>query len=289
MIGCQDVTMKKMKNDSIIKFEGATIQHGHFNDRIYLIKPGDADVNKLINYLDDLAQEKSYTKIFAKVPAKHHNVFISNGYKQEAYIPKFYKFREDAGFMAKYYEPEREESPNMSKINNIIDTSLDKETEDSDIDIPSGLEFSECRPGQAEQMSDLYSKIFETYPFPIHKPDYILKTMREDVRYFGIFKNEKLIALSSAEIDPENLNAEMTDFATLPEYRGHGLALYLLQKMETEMRASGIKTLYTIARAVSYGMNITFSKAGYEFSGTLINNTNICGNFESMNVWYKHS
>jgi hypothetical protein len=34
-------------------------------------------------------------------------------------------------------------------------------------------------------------------------------------------------------------------------------------------------------------MNITFAKAGYAYGGRLHNNTNIAGNIESMNVWYK--
>ena len=53
------------------------------------------------------------------------------------------------------------------------------------------------------------------------------------------------------------------------------------------MRQKNMRTAYTIARAISPGMNITFAKAGYKFSGTLINNTNISGGIESMNVWYK--
>jgi len=44
---------------------------------------------------------------------------------------------------------------------------------------------------------------------------------------------------------------------------------------------------YTIARALSAGMNVTFARAGYDYGGTLTNNTNICGQIESMNVWYK--
>jgi len=34
-------------------------------------------------------------------------------------------------------------------------------------------------------------------------------------------------------------------------------------------------------------MNITFARNNYSFAGTLINNTNISGQIESMNVWYK--
>jgi hypothetical protein len=34
-------------------------------------------------------------------------------------------------------------------------------------------------------------------------------------------------------------------------------------------------------------MNITFTRASYRFSGMLVNNTNISGGIESMNVWYR--
>jgi len=53
------------------------------------------------------------------------------------------------------------------------------------------------------------------------------------------------------------------------------------------MRSAGIITAYTIARAYSFGMNITFAERDYDFDGTLTNNTNISGRLESMNVWHK--
>jgi putative beta-lysine N-acetyltransferase len=79
----------------------------------------------------------------------------------------------------------------------------------------------------------------------------------------------------------------MTDFATLPEARGKGLAGVLLSEMEKNMQRERIATAYTIARARSFGMNVVFARAGYTFAGTLVNNTNIAGGLESMNVWYK--
>jgi hypothetical protein len=54
------------------------------------------------------------------------------------------------------------------------------------------------------------------------------------------------------------------------------------------MKNKEIKTTYTIARAMSAGMNVTFSKTGYRFDRRLKNDTNISGNIESMNVWYKY-
>jgi len=96
-----------------------------------------------------------------------------------------------------------------------------------------------------------------------------------------------LAALSSAETDPVRGMVEMTDFATHPEFRGMGFGVFLLQQMETAMRRRGFIAAYTIARAISPGMNIVFAKQGYLYGGSLINNTNICGRLESMNIWYK--
>jgi len=79
----------------------------------------------------------------------------------------------------------------------------------------------------------------------------------------------------------------MTDFATLPSHRGRGIATHLLGVMDTHAREAGVRVAYTIARACSFGMNITFGRRGYRYAGTLVNNTQIAGSIESMNVWYK--
>ncbi len=44
---------------------------------------------------------------------------------------------------------------------------------------------------------------------------------------------------------------------------------------------------FIIARALSYPISATFAWVGYTWAGTLVNNTNIYGGFESMNVWYR--
>ena len=80
----------------------------------------------------------------------------------------------------------------------------------------------------------------------------------------------------------------MTDFAVRIQNRGRGLAELLLAKMDMELRRRRYVLAFTIARATSFGMNITFAKRGYRHAGTLTNNTNISGGLESMNIWYKH-
>lgn len=112
--------------------------------------------------------------------------------------------------------------------------------------------------------------------------------MQSNVEYFCIEAGGKIVAVSAAELDKENLNAEMTDFATSTGWRSKNFAQHLLAFMERQVREKKIKTAYTIARAFSVGMNITFRKSGYHFAGRLKNNTNISGSIESMNVWYKN-
>lgn len=137
-------------------------------------------------------------------------------------------------------------------------------------------------------MADIYRKVFTTYPFPVYDPSYLWDTMQRNIDYYVVeVKGGHLVALSSAEIDASAQNAEMTDFAILPDWRRNNLSLHLLSRMEKRHKEKRYKTTYTIARAMSPGMNITFSKLGYNFCGRLKNNTNISASIESMNVWYK--
>jgi len=267
-------------NDSVI-------QHGKLNDRIYLIKLGKEDISVILATLREIIRENNYTKIFCKVPEWAAPFFFADGYLTEAIIPNFYSKKEAAFFVAKYMDSDRLmnlEKGSLGSLGELLKTSKKRE------ELPKIPAFKVGFLGNedVEQITDVYKKVFKTYPFPIHKPGYILKTMKENVRYFGVKKKEKLVAISSAEIDFEGKNAEMTDFATLPDFRGLKLGQYLLARMEKEMKTLEIATLYTIARLQSIPMNKVFLKYQYQYGGTLVRNTNISGNIESMNVYYKY-
>jgi len=133
----------------------------------------------------------------------------------------------------------------------------------------------------------IYATVFKSYPFPIFDENYLLETMADNIQYYGVFTTDGLVAVASSETDPEHFNSEMTDFAVLPTYRGHQLALHLLIELERQIRQQNYLLLYTIARSLSYDMNATFAKAGYHYGGTLFNNTQIAGSIESMNIWHK--
>lgn len=270
------------------------IQHGKLNDRIYLLKLAHEDCPGIIFQLNNLAQKNGYSKLIAKVPSQFRQCFVNDGYFEEAYIPGFFNGKSngketsgtDVLLMSKYRDAQRKNNFEKDSIDTVLAISLKKGQLQKIPQLNSGYTFRVAEKRDVCHMADLYKKVFPTYPFPVYDPGYLAQTMEESSLYFSIWKEDRLISLSSAEMDKKEKNAEMTDFGTLPGHRGQGFALFLLEKMEKEIKKRGIKTAYTIARALSFGMNITFAQAGYTYSGTLINNTNISGQIESMNIWY---
>ncbi|ASQ91695.1 putative beta-lysine N-acetyltransferase [Prosthecochloris sp. GSB1] len=275
-----------MTADRIEKLDGATVQHGPLNDRIYVMHPGDADARRLPEKLQRLAERNGYTKIFAKIPESSAPAFLDRGYIREAIIPGFFKGEETAFFLGRFLAPDRRRTDRAEEIEQIAALALDSRQKKTAL-TPENISIGQCSEQDADAMSDVYREIFPTYPFPIDDPGYLKETMRSHVTYFAARHEEKIVALASSETDQKNATVEMTDFATLPAWRGRSLASLLLRKMESAMRRRGLITSHTIARALSPGMNVTFAKAGYLFGGTLVNNTNISGSVESMNVWYK--
>jgi putative beta-lysine N-acetyltransferase len=273
--------------DQVATFGSSRIQHGKLSNRAYLMSLSSDDLPAIVSYLDLLAITRGYSKIFAKIPAAAKQSFLQNGYDAEAAIPDFFQGTEEALFLGKYFSPERMEEKHPEVVEQTLEVALEKPRIDGVPELEPQLSCRQMRSTDTAQMAKLYRQVFASYPFPIHDELYLEQTMREDVMYFGIWERDNLIALASAEIDRNGGNAEMTDFATRPDYRGRGLANYLLAQTEKAAWRRGVKTAYTIARAYSPGMNITFARNGYTFSGTLTHNTQISGKLESMNVWYK--
>ncbi len=279
-------------NNTLIKSDiietvlnGTLIQHGKLNDRIYLLKFNDKDISEIFSFLTDLAYGNKYSKIVCKIPKSYAPAFFANGYIMEAYIPGFYQLEEDMFFVSKFLSSDRILNIETNELE-FLSKSL-KKTKSQKYSQNENFTFRELTKADTQEITKIFSTVFQTYPFPVHEEDYIRQTMEENVCYYGAFTQNRLAAIASSEIDYRSENAEMTDFATHPEFKGNNLASQLLSIMEVEMKKSKIKTLYTIARLKSVPMNLTFIRNNYCYSGTLIKNTNISGDIESMNIYYK--
>ena len=277
-----------MTRDTVTRLGSSVVQHGPCNDRVYLMKLVTEDTDTVIPAIEALADRYRYSKLFAKVPSSAKDRFCAAGYRIEAHVPGMFGGVEDGWFLARYPEPSRADPGETAPLTaDVLRAARSKSEGCGNATIPPGFVIAEANQDDVHALAGLYEDVFETYPFPIHDPAYLRKTMDDGIRYFVVRAGDRVMAASSAEVDVSGQNAEMTDFATHPAYRGMGFCSALLRAMEEEMRRSGIRTSFTIARAAFYPINITFARAGYRFGGTLVNNTNICGAFESMNVWYR--
>lgn len=277
-------TGERYNHDETKSLSNSLIQHGDYNDRVYLMKLSEKDnKQRTIEKVIDLAKSKNYGKVFAKVNAKDSDLLKQYNFECEAKIPGFFKGEEDGEFHSLFLSEDRK-NVNFDVIQKNLKLAKKKQGAKKKVD----FEIVELGKENVGDITELYSKVFNTYPFPIFDEKFVADCLENHVRIFGIVEDDNdIIALSSCEIDYESKNVEMTDFATLPNQRTKGFAQGLLSHMENEMKDAEIKTAYTIARALSLGINITFSKCNYTYGGTLKKNTNISGGIESMNVWYK--
>ena len=274
--------------DKIEQIGRSIIQHGPENDRIYLMKAAKSDGAVLPQALLKIAKQMGYSKIFAKIPENLTDSFESAGSREEATIPGYFNGKASCHMVSFFLNPERALETRESVVRDVLHTALNIPVLKGEPDpLPANHTLRLMTHDDTPQMATVYRQVFASYPFPIHDPAYLKDTMDSHIRYFGVLEDEELIALASCEMDLESAAVEMTDFATLPACRGKGLAVKILYHMEADMRIQGMNTTYTIARALSHGMNITFAKLGYTYSGTLVNNTQISGAMESMNVWHK--
>ncbi|NCC24272.1 MAG: putative beta-lysine N-acetyltransferase [Deltaproteobacteria bacterium] len=275
-----------MRPDTIERFGNSVVQHGPVNDRVYLMKLDRNDMPGIIDRIEALGRRHGYTKLFARVPGHAAVEFEAQGFTREAFVPGMFRGRSNGCFMSKYREKGRAETENGRQIEKILELTENVLVQKAGK--PSPGRVVKLGPTDCESLANLYASVFDSYPFPIFDPDWLAKAMGSDVIFFGIHDDRgRLAAAASAELDRSWRCAEMTDFATRPKWRGKGAAGALLTRMEMDAREEEVLTAYTIARAQSPGMNIVFARAGYEHGGTLLNNTQIGGSLESMNVWYK--
>ncbi|HOO56800.1 MAG TPA: putative beta-lysine N-acetyltransferase [bacterium] len=283
---------KRDSGDVIVTLDnGSIVQHGPYNDRIYLMKAGEESFSELPSALIAMAKEKNYSKVFAKITGRNTAPFLDSGFVPEAAAPNLNNAGSCIYFMSYYLSEARREEKNPGEYEKIRELAVSKSNTGVTPLDDSRFVLRRCSENDASQMADLYAEVFPTYPFPIFNPDFLIDTMKNNVEYLCIESLEepgRIVALSSAEIDYSSSCAEMSDCATLPGRRGNGFGVHLLTALDSETRKKGIKTNYTIARSANHGINIMFAKCGYVFGGRLKNNTNIAGRIESMNIWYKN-
>jgi len=277
-----------MENDKIETIGKSVIQHGYNNDRIYLMKIQPDDIESVVQRIIDLQDAYKYGKVFLKIPESLSVFFKQLNLLEEARIPKFYQETEDGLFLSGFNDPKRARDEGYEEIQkNLYQLLMQKESSSFRELKPTNVKMRRAKLEDLPYICALYRSVFETYPFPIYELNYLKKCINEGIKFFIGVTSTGVVAAGSCEIDFVASSVEMSDLAVDPEFRGCGLSIQILSYMEEQMKEEGVKTSYTICRGESLPVNRLFSGSHYNFAGTLIKNTNICGKFESMNVWFK--
>ncbi|HZK54461.1 MAG TPA: putative beta-lysine N-acetyltransferase [Desulfosporosinus sp.] len=236
-------------------------------------------------HLISLAVSKKLEKIWLWALPADVTEFLQCGYQIEGSL--FHgSFQEFVVSLAYYVSESRGHSDKTQSEDDIID-GVKAEPIKPSHPLPLEIEIQLLNESFSEQISHLLTQVFTSYPSPVEDPEYIRSLIQKGNIFVGAFLGETLISVAAGYPDPILNRCEMTDCATLEKYRGHSLTERLLAILEQEVKKRGSYTLYTLARAQSFGMNRVFYKLGYNYQGRLINNCDIAGSFEDMNIWVR--
>lgn len=257
-----------------------------FNKRIRVMNYKAEDNQGMVGFIDWLCKKNQFGKVFLKARADEWEKLLPYGFVLEG-VFKYYFNGEHAYCLSKFYSQERRISLNFDEETKILETVSKITPDASPPALSPEFQLREAREEDIPEISLLYDRVFKTYPIPLNQPQYVEQLMSEDYLFMVITHMGKIVSCASADINYPLANAEITDCASHPENRGKGLMYAVIASLEKEVIDRGIQCLYSIARALSPGMNTVFKKLGYTYTGRLVNNCNIFGKFEDMNLWVK--
>ncbi|MGE4484443.1 MAG: putative beta-lysine N-acetyltransferase [Oscillospiraceae bacterium] len=255
-----------------------------YNSRVRLLEcSGDAE--GFVERLKQICTERGFGKIICMVYERDLEGFISKGFQEEGKIDGFFK-GETAYCMTSFPDIKRSKSDYLLEEDKIISYCSGYKSRSIFVGEP-GLKLRTAEKADAENISELFRCVFNVYPTPMDQPDYVKKMMDEDVLFKVLESDEAVVSVASADMNRKFLHAEITDCATHMDFRGRGLMSELIFYLEQDLRSMGFMTVFSLARARSFGINVVLSKHGFEYSGRHINNCRIMDGFEDMNIWAK--
>lgn len=245
------------------------------------------DLSNALKKAEMIAGQEAAEKIIVKARKEHFLQLLEKGYTFEAAIDGYF-LGSDCCFFSKFMTDERKTSEHWIMEDGIINSVYRLEYPVQTISPPPSYIMKKLDIHDADSLSTLYKKVFQVYPTPLNNPAFIADTMKHGTVYFGFYHEGAIVSAASAEINDFYKNAELTDCATLKEHRKHGLMKILLERLEQELVERGIFCAYSIARALSFGMNAVLYQLGYRYRGRMVKNVYIYDKVENMNVWVKN-
>ncbi|MBA4320075.1 MAG: putative beta-lysine N-acetyltransferase [Flavobacterium sp.] len=267
-----------------IDINGTKVYADYINSRLKILDYNSVSQDTVMSIID-FAQKQSFGKIIYNSRIKLLCPFINCGFKVEGTINGFFE-GEDA-YCISYFIDKKRENTNFKELEDTILYKCVVEKKKTSVLKKTTYLIRKAEISDIGQIIDLFKAVFQTYPSPVYSHEYLEHVMDKQILFKVAVDDGKIISIASADMDKLNLNAEITDCATYPEYRGKGILTNLICSLEKGLKDRSFITLYSLSRAINPGINMALSKLDYKYCGRLINNCHICGNFEDMNIWVK--
>ncbi|MCA8914919.1 MAG: putative beta-lysine N-acetyltransferase [Planctomycetes bacterium] len=267
------------------------VQYDPYNRRLkfFDMTPQDARANSAIS---DALRTADGGELYSKVivyARPGQDGWRDSGLRREAIIWGFFGNGDDAELWTRYPLTLRSQDIRQDEGDKVAALAINKEVVEPVL--PAGYTCAPASEADATDIAGLMRATFEDYPTPI-TTEKIAATIRDRTSHFRVVRDPDaaLVACASAEIHHTRRSAELTDCATRQDQRGKGLMSRILRALEEDLADEfGITDVYTIARAYEPGMNCSFAKLGYRYTGRLVNNCRMPDGFESMNVWCRNT
>jgi putative beta-lysine N-acetyltransferase len=276
--------------EKIERVDGALIYHGDFHNRIFISEINQENLETILPKMKQLAKRKKYQKILGRAPENVVTFFKKQGFEIEAKIPGLYNGNTSGYFLADY--PNGNGSISNAKILKTIETvksiarAANKPNEKAHMELPVNCDIIKINSVHYGDLAQLNAKAYKYHPSHIVTEQDLLDLANLNHQFYGLYEGGVLLVYATIQFHPEEANLEIVDFTTHPDYRGQNLSYYLVQELKNKMDTLHCKTIYSLVRATSYGLNITYSKHGFKYAGTLTNNALVRESIESMNVWF---
>ncbi|TYS63606.1 putative beta-lysine N-acetyltransferase [Sutcliffiella horikoshii] len=255
-----------------------------FNKRLK-IEDFRGNLGHILHYIENWSKQPFVEKVIVKSRRENIRTLIEKGFLLEASVPGYFLGGEGF-FLCKYKNIDRYNSDRWCEEDNILDSVWQKRKQ-KEVLLDPNLTLRVAEVTDAIALSDFYKNVFAIYPVPIEDPDYILEKINSNTIFMLLEEKGEIIAAASADMNPFYKNAEITDCATSPSKRKGGYMNSLIRELEAELVKRQIYCSYSIARALSFGMNAVLHNLDYTYKGRLKNNCYIFDKIEDMNVWSK--
>ncbi|AYD40751.1 putative beta-lysine N-acetyltransferase [Clostridium fermenticellae] len=274
----------KLNNNYYARIDKVKIYIDYVNSRVKIINFYKISVQALKRIIH-FTSKQHLSKVVCNCNSQSFQNFCDAGFIPEGKIDSYFR-GEDALCMSYFISSNRKICKNSNIENLFLTKSLNMKDK---FKFNNNLKYHirDAKESDISELISLFSEVFFAYPTSIYNRDYLIQNMSKNVLCKVAVFNDKIISAASAYLDYENLNAEIADCATYPHYRDKGIISNIIYLLEKDIRDKDFISLYSMSKSTSQGMNIALSKQGYNYRGTLVNNCNLCGDFESMNIWAK--